>query len=235
MGGGTHGGGPCSPGEPLRRFDFDGAGLQPVVDSLGGPPGVLRGGATLSGDGSVVLDGVDGYVDLPDDLLPAEGDVTIEVWVEAFPGAAYRRIFDFGSGSDGRDPLEGEGTVGTTYLAVTPQTGLTPTGPAALVSVGGGADEIAIPSSGGLGDAVRQVVLTLESGVRLGFYVDGALRGELATAVELSAIARDNHWLGRSQYDQDPYLGARYEALRLYDRALEPCAVEAAYELGIPD
>src|ERR1039457_4134614 len=51
-------------GSLAHRYSF----TTNASDSVGGADGVLRGGATISG-GAVVLDGVSGYVDLPNNLV----------------------------------------------------------------------------------------------------------------------------------------------------------------------
>jgi hypothetical protein len=202
-----------------------------VSDAAGGPPGTLHGGAALDGSNELVLDGDDDYVDLPNDLLSGLEEVTIVAWVRHLGGPAYTRVFDFGSGSDGEDPAEGLSTVGTTYVSVTPGTGFVPRRLAALVSRNGAGGEIAAPTDTRLDDALHLVAVTVTS-MSLGLFHDGALIALVPSSVPVADIENVNNWLGRSQYDQDPYFHGAYAGLRVFDHALDPCAVRTVYALG---
>src|SRR5881628_3912518 len=59
----------------IHRYSFAGD----ATDSVGTAHGTLVGGATVS-NGQVVLDGVDGYVDLPNDLFTNFTSITFETW-----------------------------------------------------------------------------------------------------------------------------------------------------------
>src|SRR6266498_2744596 len=76
----------------VHRYSFAAS----AADSIGNADGVLSGGASLS-NGAVVLDGVKGYVDLPDNLVTGYTAITIETWVTDNGSSAWGRIFDFGN------------------------------------------------------------------------------------------------------------------------------------------
>jgi hypothetical protein len=220
----------CAPPLALREYAFLGTGTE-VADQRGGAPAVIRGGAMLDGSGELTLDGQDDYVDLPNDILTGLSEVTVVAWIRHLGGAAYTRIFDFGVGRDGEDPAEGLATVGTAYLAATPFTGFVPPYLAALVTNAGAGGEVAAVTDVQLDDALHMVAVAV-SPTRLELFHDGALIARVPSSVPLSTIENVNNWLGRSQYDQDPYLHARFAGLSIYDRALSACAVSTLHAAG---
>lgn len=234
---GGHGGGgegACDVlAQPAHRYTFDGEGTL-VADTVGGADGEILGGASLDGSGVLALDGVDDYVDLPAGLLTGLRDVTVMAWVAREGGGAYARIVDLGIGSAGEDPVEGDGSVGRSYLVMTPSTGFEVRGVAALASDSGAAGEVHIATEPQLEDKqFHQIALVFDgAAATMALYLDGALLGSAPVGFPLSAIEDVNNWLGRSQYDQDPYFWGRYEELRIYGEALAGCAVEAAWNAG---
>lgn len=235
-GGGGEGAIPCdvSP-SPIHRYTFDGEG-DVVADLIGGADGAILGGAILDGGGGLTLDGEDDYVDLPAGLLAGLRDVTVMVWVVRDGEGAYLRIVDFGLASGGEDPVEGEGGVGTSYLVITPSTVFDVRGVSALASDSGVRGEVAIHAEPTLEDGeIHQVAVVFDgAAATLALYLDGALLGSEPVGFPLSGIQDVNNWLGRSQFDVDPYFGGRYDELRIYGDALAGCAVEAAWNAG-PD
>lgn len=222
----------CGVAGVVRDYDFSGTGTT-VVDRLGGSPGTLRGGAVLDGSGELVLDGRDDYVDLPNGLLSGLTEMTVAAWVRHRGGPAYTRVFDFGVGNDGEDPAEGLGTVGLSYVAVTPATGFVPNQLAALVSRDGSGGEIAAPTPVHLEDVLQLVALSI-SAFTLELSHNGVVVAREPNSVPVESIDAVNNWLGRSQYDQDPYWSGVYTRVQVYDRALSACALRALFDLG-PD
>ncbi|WP_437663476.1 LamG domain-containing protein [Sorangium sp. So ce1182] len=218
-----------------HRYTFDGEGAV-VADTVGDADGEVLGGASLDGGGGLALDGEDDYVDLPAGLLAGLRDVTVMAWVARGSGGAYMRIVDLGVGSGGEDPPEGDGSVGRSYLAITPSTGFDVRGVAALASDSGAAGQVEIPTALSLDDGETHQVAVVVDGeaADMALYVDGALLGRATVGFSLAAIQDVNNWLGRSQFDQDPYFHGRYDELRIYGEALAACAVEAAWSAG-PD
>lgn len=239
VGSGGNGGTGVAPCDELpsaaHRYTFDGEGAV-VADTVGDADGEVLGGASLDGGGGLALDGEDDYVDLPAGLLAGLRDVTVMAWVARGSGGAYMRIVDLGVGSGGEDPPEGDGSVGRSYLAITPSTGFDVRGVAALASDSGAAGQVEIPTALSLDDGETHQVAVVVDGeaADMALYVDGALLGRATVGFSLSAIQDVNNWLGRSQFDQDPYFHGRYDELRIYGEALAACAVEAAWSAG-PD
>src|SRR5262252_10836249 len=101
-----------------HRYSFEGApGTAFVADSVGTANGTLFGGGSFTGDGKLNLFGANGFVDLPNGIISALSNVTLETWLTWNGGAQWQRIFDFGSNSGGEN---GQGT-GLTYLLLTPR------------------------------------------------------------------------------------------------------------------
>jgi hypothetical protein len=84
-------------------------------------------------------------------------------------------------------------------------------------------------------DRAVQVALTIdaERGT-MTMYVDGQPLAQGALPFALADIVDRNNWLGRSQWVQDGFLGARYDEFRMYSGALSDAEIAALYARG-PD
>lgn len=218
---------------PTQRYDFSGSGTE-IIDVMGGPSGSVKGGASLA-DGAVTLDGDDDYVDLPNGLLGTKHSATILLWVTAIDGPAYWRMLDFGISSGGEDPAPDEPAVGTTYVALTTETGLDPNGMALFIGHGGASAEDRALTSLRFDDEVVALGVVLDGdAARADLYVNGELQATTSLSSPLSELEDVNNWLGRSQYAADPHYPGTYTELRIYDVALSACQVDALTTLG-PD
>jgi hypothetical protein len=210
-----------------HRYAFDGTGSV-VIDTIAGSNATLVG-ATLDGNGGVTLDG-DDYVDLPNRVLSASDDQTIEAWLTWKGGRAWQRIFDFGSSDAG----EGARGNGRTYLYLTPRS------PEDAIV-------LAYSSSGYAGetrssadvrfpvDTLAHVAVVVDSRTdNLSLYLDGRPIATKTLAQRLSAIDDVNCWLGLAQFETDPGLNATLTEFRLYHRALTASEIELSHGLG-PD
>jgi Concanavalin A-like lectin/glucanases superfamily len=225
----------CTPPGVLHRYAFGGLGAA-VIDSAGEADGSIRGDATLAGDGRLSLEGTYDYVHLPKGLLSGLSSVSVMLWVLYDGGPAYVRIFDFGMSSAGEDPPEGTASVGRSYLALSPETGFDPSGLAATMSDDGPGGEIAVASDRSIEDGeLHQVVVVFDgTNQSLVLYLDGERIGEALVPFGLATINDANNWLGRSQYDADPYWHGSYDEVRMYGHALSDCQIAAAFAAG-PD
>ena len=220
-----------------HRWSFrDAASSTTVADSVGTANGTLMGGATLQ-NGEVVLNGTDGYVDLPNDLFTNYTNITFEAWVTDNASAAWARIYDFGNSSGGEDTSAG----GTQYMFLSlPSGGGNNRLRGAYTITGGGAGEqIAEWGVSPYRPAVGRkshIVWTSDGPTRTArLYVDGVQVG-VNTNVTLTPAAMGstlNDWLGRSQY-ADPYFNGSFDEFRVYDGALTPDDVKTTFGLG-PD
>lgn len=215
-------------GSLLHRYSFSGTGTN-AADSVGSSPGMIMGGATLDGNGLLVLDGNTGYVDLPNKLISVLTDVTFVTWAKFLGGAGYERIFDFGVGV-GENDTSGQGQ---SYVAVAPYGGTSRL--LMLARKDATSAEIQIPSDADINDQQEhQVALVFASMSRAELYLDGKLLGRTAITFSLSDIQDVNDWLGRSQWVNDHYFNGSIDEFRIYDQALTPCAIEALNAAG-PD
>lgn len=227
----------CSPGAALpaavHRYDFSGLGTI-VEDVTGESDGEILGGAMLDGSGAVTLAGDPEYVNLPDGILGSGDSVSILLWVRLLQGPAYWRIFDFGTSSNGEDPSEH--SVGTYYVALTPETGFEPNGLALLIGRGGPSSE----------DRALTSIQIAERDVAIGVVLDGSddrgslfFNGQVVAETPLSGPLSDfddvNNWLGKSQYTADPHVKGTYDEVRIYHRALSACEMSALMALGPDD
>jgi len=243
----------------VHRYNFNEAAGATVADSVGGATGNLmqisEGGAPVGVapalDGTkVTLDGAGGYVDLPNGLISAHTNVTLEFWVTWDGTAEWERIFAFGCQTNNALTNAGflEDTVGTNRNAN-----------------GGGylAHEVlfATANYGGSGGAIRVVAsdawwtrerpvlndtLPVFGGTEFHFvvtYGEGGARmfyDGLQTAsgypdpagplpfLELPDIVDVNNWLGRAQYNDPMYAGS-FNEFRIHNTLLSAAEVYASY------
>lgn len=198
---------------PRLRYDFSAMGTA-LLDRVGSAHARVLGGAELDGSGTLTLDGVDDYVDLPNGLLSSRTSATIMVWFEWRGGVCWQRVFDFGNNTGG------EGNVGDALssLFFTPEA----CGDAqSMVMAEFGARRYRV--MGGEFPAMRstQIALAFDAALhRMSLYQDGRLISEASADFALADIDDVNSWLGRSQWVQDRFAQVRYDEFRLYDRAL---------------
>ena len=219
-------------GSLVHRYSFDGTGTT-ITDSVGGADGqtaALAPGTPpqLDGSGQLALDGVTGYVDLPNGIVSSLPDATFIAWTEWRGGPAYERIFDFGSSTAG----EGlRGACKSCVLIMTSSGALEGTGLCAQVHPPN-TPEVQIATNATLDKTFRQVALVFESGQSMTLYLDGVPIGTKPISSALSDIVDNNNWLGLSQYSLDQTYQGDYDEFRIYDRALSACEIAATVENG---
>jgi hypothetical protein len=148
-------------------------------------------------------------------------------------GPAYWRLLDFGTSSEGEDPTGS--AVGTTYVAITTETGLDPSGLALLIGHGGASSEDRALTALSLEEPRVALGIVLDGQAELAtLYVDGASVASTPMTAPLSELDDVNNWLGRSQYAADPHYPGTYTELRVYAEALSDCAMKTLAEWG-PD
>ena len=83
--------------KPVLQYTFD--GNKQLADQNGKNELKLSGGASVTDDGNkgkgLLLDGTDGYAELPDNILSS--DMTITTWVKINKFTTWGRVFDFGT------------------------------------------------------------------------------------------------------------------------------------------
>lgn len=213
----------------IHRYDFEGSGTD-VVDRVGTEDGSLEGGAELDGEGNAILDGSNDFVSLPAGLISSLDGGTLVAWLTWNASPCWQRVFDFGSQMTGsKGALESE-----TSLFVAPQTcgsGLM----SGSIELPGGerySIEAAEPLPSGQSAMAGIVVDPEADQIRL--LLDGVVVNQRSTSRSFADIDDVNAWLGRSQYEIDRFLDARYEEFRVYSRALTDAELLAIFEAG-PD
>ena len=205
-------------------------------DSVGGADGVLKGGAKISA-GAVVLDGINSYVDLPNNLVTGYTSITLEAWVVDNGSGAWGRIWDLGNSTGGEDFTLGTSTSGTQYMFLTSRSGSGTLRGAYTVTGGGSGEQIvewpgtALPTG-----VLKHVVWSSDGSAQSAWlYVDGVLVGS-NNAVTLTPAALGptvNNWLGRSQFN-DPLFKGSISEFRIYGLALDPVQIAVDFAAG-PD
>lgn len=224
----------------VHRYDFEGTGAT-VTDRVGTAHGTIKGAATLSqidGKGAVVLTGgtAGPYVDLPNKLISALTNATLEAWLTWSGGNAWQRIFDFGDSTNATP--EDNPANGKSYLFLTASTDTNSGGTMrAVYSLNGGAvaEETRLDGSMALPETLTHVALVVDTQKeQLVLYVDGASVGSQAFTGALGSINDVNVWLGRSQYNADPELAATFHEFRVYSAPLSAKQIATSFAGG-PD
>jgi hypothetical protein len=219
-------------------YTFSGTGLT-VVDSVGARNGTIAdavGLATpaalgrLQQNGRVNLDGAGSFVELPDGLISGLTSATFEVWLSWRGGAAWARIFDFGSSN---------GNVGQTYLFLTPSNSENNSLRVAYSIGGGGAAEtvadglMALPIAASTERTLQHVAVVVDDAAgALRLYANGAEVRTVPFAGDLALIQDVNNWLGRSNYSVDPPLFGSLIEFRIYGQALTAAQLGLSFRAG---
>jgi arabinan endo-1,5-alpha-L-arabinosidase len=212
----------------VLRYDFAGRERE-LVDRVGNANARLLGGASLDDTGGLSLDGVDDYVDMPNQTLSTRTAVTIMAWVSWSGGVCWQRVFDFGN----NDQEEGNAGSGVSALFLTLST--CPDRTAATVAEFPGRSNWAVSTTVLGPDRPVHLAVTFAPGRKLlTLYLDGMQIAQVGTNFALSEINDDNAWLGRSQWIQDRFARLRYDEFRIYDRPLDSAEISEAYANG-PD
>jgi hypothetical protein len=196
------------------------------VDSVGDAHGTLHGGATLA-MGMVGLDGTEDYVELPQGILSNLTDVTLLAWIRWDGGDCWQRVFDFGEvvATDSQPH-----TNSTLYLTVRRC-------PGDLASAGfkDGQGQNEYLDSLAVLPTTRfvQVGVVFDSlNARLSLVLDGAVIAEQSTRLNLKTLRDVHSWLGRSQYNADPYLAGHIDEFRIYAQALNAETLAQTFTAG---
>lgn len=187
------------------HLTFDDAGSGGISNAVDGTlVGQLDNGARLDAGiqgQAVALDGIDDHVSLSEGIVSGLADYTVAAWVNLDEARTWARLFDFGD-SDQR------------YMA------LAPSSAQFMISrISYHADQTIKAAAIATGRWVHLAV-TQEGSVGT-LYVDGLKVGnsDLTLAPFRLGKTRQN-WLGRSQYEKDPYMKGRIDDFRIYSGPL---------------
>lgn len=218
--------------QAIHRWDFSGTGTT-VFDRVGTVDGTIIGGATLNGTGELLLDGLDDHVEFPSGILGDLNAATFEAWYRWDDASApdWSRVMDFGSSSGGA----GQSGTGLTYVVMTPQGNLG-SEPLGIIKDDQNPNSTRAPgvATTALG-TVAHIALTIDSDANeMELYYDGAPQGAVFMPDELRGVDDVNNWLGRSQWQNNPFFEGMLTEFRIYDRALSDLEIAVSYSLG-PD
>nr|MDT0659272.1 family 43 glycosylhydrolase [Micromonospora sp. DSM 115978] len=208
----------------LLRYDLTQTEGSTVTDSSGnGRHGTLVGGGTWTGQGGLLLDGVDDHVRLPNDLMAGLSSITVslDAYVDPAQQAPY---FLWGLGNSATS------SGGTGYLFTSGDTfraGITTTNWSGEQVTGTGAN---------LARGVWKSITYTQTGTTGTLYADGVqVARNTAVTITPGAVGNGtttNNNLGRSNYAADRLLNGRVANFRVYDRALTGEEVAA---IALPD
>ncbi|MEO6598413.1 MAG: LamG domain-containing protein, partial [Polyangiaceae bacterium] len=176
--------------------------------------GVLKGAAALGagrmGSG-LSLDGVSGYVEVPDSLTEGIQELTIASWIKLDAQTGWSRLFDFG------------GSAGFAYFTPYTFDGTLRYSAYAGYGIEGTLTAPAIPA----GPWKHVAITTRGRDYRL--YVDGVEAANALTVPTTPANIGTNNggnWIGRSRFS-DPLLKGTIDDFRVYDRVLSQSEIQA--------
>jgi hypothetical protein len=200
---------------PVHRYQFEGNANDSGSAISNGT--LVNGPTFVAGrvGQAVNLDGTDDHVSLPAGIVNGLSNFTIATWVKLDTTAAWRRIFDFGTGTSANMFLVP--TAGSTIRFA--------------ITTGGSGAEQRINGTAALPTGVWKHVAITKSGNTGTLYVDGVQVGQ-NTSLTLSPSSlgnTTNNWLGRSQY-ADPFLDGQIDEFRIYNRALSAAEVLSLFQ-----
>jgi len=205
-------------------YKFDEISGTIATDSSGnGNNGVLYGGASWTTGkklGSVKLDGVNGYVDMPDGILKDVNDFTIATWVKANSQISFQRVFDFGNSQ-------------SVNMFFTPHANHSNAkGCLYAITLGSYQNEERVNSGINLELGVWKHIAITMSGNTAILYEDGVevARNENMTLRPSDLGATTNNYIGRSNYSVDPYFNGEIDDFRIYNTALSEAEIKQLIE-----
>ncbi len=162
----------------------------------------------LAGYGkALVLDGVSAYADLPiGSLMQSLNSITVATWVNWDGTATLGRILDFGTG-----------TTANMWMAPNAYGGLV-----CAITADGYQNESRVVAPSALPTGWHHVAVTIDGATsEMNLYLDGSVADTETTGTLPGDLgATTQNWIGRSQYEADPYFGGSIDDFRIYDRVL---------------
>ena len=214
----------------IHKYTFASTGTV-VSDSVGSVDGVLLGGATQDGTGRLQLDGVDDYVEFPPGYLGTLASATFEAWYTwtDLDEPNWARVMDFGDSSGG---VGGQG-FGLTYVALTPKSSDSGTPTAAVRLMPSGSSTKGLAADPPLVGVETHIALSIDAAAgQIKLYVDGVLEDTTPITLDLTSLVDDNNWLGRAQFQTNPYFEGSLTEFRVYGNALTDAQVAASFAVG---
>lgn len=249
--------GKCAPPDGLvlrHRYRFDGQPSDTIVkDSVRNADGALvfgsnqapytngvADGSGFSGNGTLQLNGTNGCVLLPPRLVSVLSNFTVEAWVtwNGPSSSVWQRLFDFGISDHGTNAE----SIGTNYVIFTPNQGGTELFGFEETTVnpfGTNVDPQALILSGTasfpIGEEVYLALTYDPLGGSTRLYLNGTLVASASGTFNPTGRFTDySDWLGRSQWERDPYFNGSYDEFRIWQGVLSDQQIASHYAVG-PD
>nr|WP_294928035.1 cellulose binding domain-containing protein [uncultured Flavobacterium sp.] len=197
----------ATPGQ-ISYLKFDETAGTNAADFWGNNAGTLNSGVTFSEgliDNAVSLDGVNGYVTLPEGIINHLTDFSISSWIKLDKADNWARVFDFGSGTNN-------------YMFLIPKNGQNSR---LRYAIKNGGSEQQINTSASLTTGRWYHLAVTQSGSTAILYLDGVEVGR-NTNMTLNPSTLGNttkNYLGKSQWP-DPLLAGQVDDFRIYSKAL---------------
>ncbi|MDE3067321.1 MAG: hypothetical protein KGJ60_07185 [Verrucomicrobiota bacterium] len=170
---------------------------------------------------AVNLDGVDGYIQLPNGYADFTNGLTMAVW--AYPtssGKSWARFFGLGNGAASDNILFGRQGISDNV--------------AFQVYQGSAAGSQVVANNALSLDQWQQLTATLDGAGNVTIYKNGAAVATGTTAVP-NALTRTQCYVGKSDWVFDGYYQGELDDVRIYNRVLSPAAIQALANGGGPD
>jgi hypothetical protein len=228
----------------VHRYSFNDGTAR---DSVGGADGVPVRGASFA-NGQVVFDpavntgsntnpATGQYVDLPNGIAKFR-NLTLEVWFTWRGGNAWQRVVDFGNITTKAEITPTDTTTGYSgqgFIIITPRNA--PGNLLAQISINSHGDpsdtDFSFMTTPLSTNVEHHVVFTHSPDTgQERLYLDGALVGQDVATVDPSTTTYLNYWLGRSNFQADPFFNGSINEFRIYDNALTPGAVQFNFARG---
>ena len=165
----------------------------------------------MSGNRSIMFKGSNQFIQLPHEIVSSP-ELTICTWVRWSTGNEWQRIFDFGNGT-------------SQYMYLTPSG----YGKMRFVMKNDGVEEV-LTTTKLPANTWKHVAITIGSEA-ITLFVDGE---QVAQSTDMKIRPNDirpmMNYIGRSQYNNDPYLKAYIDDFRIYNYALSAEEIIAVTE-----
>ena len=210
-------------------------------DSVGNANGTLVNGVQFDQGQAFLLNGTNNpatgqYIDLPNNIAKTQ-NVTIEGWTTWLGNNNWQRIFDFGNNTKGEQtPGDGVTTYdGSDYFFVSPQAGRNGDVFGSELKIGGNSNAADHIGGGNIGVGTQHYfALVISGGQSMTLYKDGAAVSSSATSLSPAQIDQVNTWIGRSNWQGDPFYNGSINEFRIYDSAQTALQIAQAFNAG-PD
>jgi hypothetical protein len=170
-----------------------------------------------------------GYVSLPATIFASATDITIAAWVKVVTAQSWPRILDVGVNAN----LLVNPNTGTKYLNLVPQTSTNNL--IFAITNNGYTSEQQLKTTRLSANVWKHLAVVLNAGTGT-LYIDGGttIVNKLISLRPVDLGTIDYAYIGKSQFDADPYFDGAIDEFRVYNRALSPAEVQALYQFAGP-